>query len=590
MATSSNAKKNFFNPRTYAYVKEHIEAYAELIGFWRWYPDIMFDFLKPETGGITLDIDQRIYLRGLVRSNGVYGIYNRGFGKTMIEVMAGFAICMTYPTARYAVSAQTKENAASVVGEKVEELLRFYPALANEIAQKKLSKNGAKVIFKNGSYLDILANAQTSKGQRRERLAIEESVLVDNFTFQDALEPIVTVPRKTVGKLSVVDPMENNGQIHFLSTAGYKGTSEYERFLKMIDEMAEGKGPLVLTSDWKLSTWFGRGKTVNQMRETKKKTPTNVFKQNYASQWVGAVTGAIVGYAQMMKIRILDHTYISRPNDNREHEFYAGLDIARSENTSNNKSALSVVEVFRDERGIVKNIDLVYITLIPNNWSMTDQAVFVKKIYNNFKFRAIVVDGNGVGAGVVDELCKNNEEFGVLYPAWSVKNEQRKTDLPNAPKLIYNMKAGTGNNPDVITNFINYVESGVLRITPPIREEELSFLTEDNLFTDFLPRKETEEFVSEVFNLRLVINGKNIKIEQVDSKVDKDRYSAVAYVLWYIKNFAETLEGRTAFEITDELKKAFGMLNNQPKQYTPFGNRFKRNPFGEFRNPFGGNR
>ena len=588
MAKSTNVLKSFFNPRTYAYVKEHIEAYAEVIGFWRWYPDLMFDFLKPETGGITLDIDQRIYLRALVRSTGVYGILNRGYGKTMIEVMAGFAICMLYPADRYAVSAQTKENAASVVGEKVDELLRFYPALNNEIAQKKLSKNGAKVIFKNGSYLDILANSQTSKGQRRERIAIEESVLVDNFTFQDALEPIVAVPRKTSGKLAVVDPMENNGQIHFLSTAGFKGTSEYERFLKMIDEMSEGKGPMVITSDWKMSTWFGRGKTLAQMKDTKKNTPVNVFKQNYASQWVGAVTGAIVNYPTMMKIRTLDHTYIATPHDNQEHEFYAGLDIARSENTSNNKSAISVIEVTRDNRGVVQSADLVYITLIPNNWTFEQQAIFVKKVYNNFKFRAIIVDGNGVGAGVVDELCKNNEEYGVTYPAWGVKNEARKTEEKGALKLIYNMKAGSGNNPDVITNFINYVESGILKIVPPVKEEDLKFLTEDNLFTDFLPRKETEEFVSEVFNLRLVINGKSIRIEQVDSKVDKDRYSSVAYVLWYIKNFAETLEARTAFEITNDLKKSFGLLgDNKPKQYSPFGNHFKKNPFGDVRNPFG---
>lgn len=539
---------------------------------------------------VTEVIDEGLHDVYDIQVDDMHSFVSNGFvnHNTMIEVMAGFAICMLYPADRYAVSAQTKENAASVVGEKVDELLRFYPALNNEIAQKKLSKNGAKVIFKNGSYLDILANSQTSKGQRRERLAIEESVLVDNFTFQDALEPIVAVPRKTSGKLAVVDPMENNGQIHFLSTAGFKGTSEYERFLKMIDEMSEGKGPMVITSDWKMSTWFGRGKTLAQMKDTKKNTPVNVFKQNYASQWVGAVTGAIVNYPTMMKIRTLDHTYIATPHDNQEHEFYAGLDIARSENTSNNKSAISVVEVTRDNRGVVQSADLVYITLIPNNWTFEQQAIFVKKVYNNFKFRAIIVDGNGVGAGVVDELCKNNEEYGVSYPAWGVKNEARKTEEKGALKLIYNMKAGSGNNPDVITNFINYVESGILKIVPPVKEEDLKFLTEDNLFTDFLPRKETEEFVSEVFNLRLVINGKSIRIEQVDSKVDKDRYSSVAYVLWYIKNFAETLEARTAFEITNDLKKSFGLLgDNKPKQYSPFGNHFKKNPFGDVRNPFG---
>lgn len=807
------ANKKMINMRNYSaeayhFVGEHIEAYAELIGFWRWYPDLMFDFLRPETNSMTLDIDQRVYLRGLVRSKGVYGIYNRGYGKcvtkdtliytnkgikeigsffnyqsngieteynnldievvnregrpckvtcgvysgkkpclkiktregyelsgtyvhpilvmneqgnleykrftdikvgdmvcinrnnkvwgadktdsklfaktyivpsrkeanylqilflnygviykkeenskgefilskieggqpgserriaktdyynklnyyyspvvsieeeglqdvydlqvddmhsfvsngfishnTLVEVMAGFSCCMLYPGLEYAVTAQTKENAASVVGEKVNEILSFYPAINNEIADLHLAKNSAEVLFKNGSRLNILANSQTSKGQRRKRMAIEESVLVDNFTFQDALAPIVDVPRRTRGKKSVVDPKELNGQINFLSTAGFKGTSEYTRFLDMIDGMIEGNGDMVLTADWKLSTWFGRGKTMEQIKTLKRTTPKNIFDQNYASRWVGAVSGAIVSYGAMQKARDFEDTCCVRPNDNKEHEYYAGYDIARSENTGNNKSALSVVEVFRDDRGIVNRANLVYLTLIPNYWTNEKQAIFAKKVYNNFKFRAIIVDGNGVGVGVMDELLKEQHEDGVTYGPWGVMNENRKTEVPGAPKIVYCMKAGSGNNPDVITNFATWFDTGKIHIARPIREEDLANFNGENLFGDFLPKKETEEFVSEVFNIKMVINGKNITIEKIDKKLDKDRYSSVAYVLWYIKNFAETLEVRTKMELTDSLRKAFEQVGEGQKKYTPFGNRMSRNPFGDFRNPFGG--
>lgn len=49
---------------------------------------------------------------------------------------------------------------------------------------------------------------------------IEESVLMDNATFEDALKPIVEVSRTTSGKLAVVNPEELNQQIHFFSTPG----------------------------------------------------------------------------------------------------------------------------------------------------------------------------------------------------------------------------------------------------------------------------------------------------------------------------------------------------------------------------------
>jgi hypothetical protein len=46
---------------------------------------------------------------------------------------------------------------------------------------------------------------------------IEESALVDNVTFQDALVPIVEVPRVCVGKYSITDPEELNQQINFFT-------------------------------------------------------------------------------------------------------------------------------------------------------------------------------------------------------------------------------------------------------------------------------------------------------------------------------------------------------------------------------------
>lgn len=100
--------------------------------------------------------------------------------------------------------------------DKYSELTRAYPLLSNEIAKTTFTRNESVIVFKNDSRIDALANSQTSKGQRRKRINVEEAVLVDNFTFQDAIEPIVEAPRYTMGKLGIVDPCELNQQINFL--------------------------------------------------------------------------------------------------------------------------------------------------------------------------------------------------------------------------------------------------------------------------------------------------------------------------------------------------------------------------------------
>ena len=87
--------------------------------------------------------------------------------------------------------------------------------MLNEIEIKRFSKNDALVKFKNGASITNLANAQTSKGRRKHRIKIEESALLNNTLYEDALEPITEVPRTTCGNLAIVDPEEMNYQIHF---------------------------------------------------------------------------------------------------------------------------------------------------------------------------------------------------------------------------------------------------------------------------------------------------------------------------------------------------------------------------------------
>lgn len=117
------------------------------------------------------------------------------------------------------LTAQTKENAAALLNDKYQEIIKQYPLLKNEMYKPKASKDKFELKFINGSRIDSLANAQSSKGQRRNRIQIEESALLDNVTFEDALKPIVEIGRTTVGKLGIINPMELNQNINFFTTS-----------------------------------------------------------------------------------------------------------------------------------------------------------------------------------------------------------------------------------------------------------------------------------------------------------------------------------------------------------------------------------
>lgn len=138
------------------------------------------------------------------------------------EVISMFIIAILYPGITMSLTAQTKANAAELLKDKYTEITRQYPLMKNEMFKPRIAKDDFELNFVNGSRIDVLANAQQSKGQRRNRIQIEESALLDNQTFEDALKPIVEIGRTTKGKLGVIDPQELNQSISFYTTAGFR--------------------------------------------------------------------------------------------------------------------------------------------------------------------------------------------------------------------------------------------------------------------------------------------------------------------------------------------------------------------------------
>ena len=97
-----------------------------------------------------------------------------------------YLVSIFFPGIDLAMTAQTKENAAELIKDKHNEILKHFPMLENEIeGRPKFAKGDAEVRFKSDGKIDNLANAQTSKGQRRKRINIEESALLNDAMFQD---------------------------------------------------------------------------------------------------------------------------------------------------------------------------------------------------------------------------------------------------------------------------------------------------------------------------------------------------------------------------------------------------------------------
>ena len=530
----------------------NIDNWEYFCSYARWYPDAFLDLIKPAKGGLNLHLDQRIYLRVMLRFTSFYGVFPRGYGKTFDEVLASMLACVFFPEISISLSAQTKENAADLLKDKYGEIIRFYPMLKNEIEKANFAKGDALIVFKNGAKLDNLANSQTSKGQRRKRMNMEESALIDNNTFLDALLPIVEVPRVCVGKYSITDPEELNQQINFFTTAGFKGSDEYQRSVDMVKDMINLKGKIVLGSSFWLPCWYGRGSTKSQIFQKKRAMTMISFAQNYESKWVGASDGALVNINKLMNCRSLTAPVMS--STNKDDEYYIGVDVARSQKTSNNQSFIAVVKVNRtkDKTKIV-SMDLVNLVNIPNIMNFTTQACVIKKYRKLYNAKAVVVDGNGLGAGLIDELLK--ESFDPITKeslgCWDTINDDNVPEVPDiAEKILYNLKAQSAQS-KIVTNFIDVVDSGKFRILESKQSSDFTEKEYDDFDNCVAPYIQTDCLFEEIANLKLKhLNNGGVTIEKVVSKLDKDRVSATIYVLWLINEYFRDVYSSSEYEYT----------------------------------------
>ena len=537
--------------------------YYQFVSWAKWYPDRFVELFKSEESNMQLHYDQRIFMRCDIRFQSMYGVFSRGYAKTYTEVLDDFIVAILNPNITLSVTAQTRENAAALLQDKTNEILTHYPLLENEIEYKRFSKNDAIIKLKNGATITNLANAQTSKGRRRHRIKIEESALLNNALFEDALAPIVEVPRTTSGSLALVDPEEMNFQIHFFTTSGYRGSDEFARSVRMVNGMRNLTGDIVLGSSWRLPCYYGRGSSKTQILKKKRNSNPIFFAQNYEQKWVGCADNALVDVNKLMATRTLEEPILEAQRETDE--YYIGVDVARSENTNNNQSAIVVIKALRSPANKrICELQVVNVLGVTNKMNFKNQACMIKKLKNQYRAKMVIVDGNGLGSGLVDQLLLDSYDpiTGEYLGCFDTINTDNKPENPNAEKCLFDMKA-QGYQTKVVSYFINAVDSGMLKML--IRKQEQDFTDKEREFYDrnVLPFVNTELLFMEIANLKLkVMAGNNLTVEKVVKKIDKDKFSALSYCIFYILEFMNQERVRPSFD-----PSALASLSRKPKLY-----------------------
>ena len=549
------------------------DGFRDMISYFRMYPDRFIDYIKTESTMFDLLPFQRVYMRTFFRYKRVGIVASRGISKTYIELLSNYVKCILYPNNALAVAMPTKEQSAKVVKSKFEEFWRDYPLLKNELIMNKckFEKDYVKLVFKNGSTLDTLTVGESSRGLRAQGITLEEIVdeRMDAKTINEVIRPMLAQARNVIGH-GVDKENEYSKTEAYVTTASHKQSYCYDKFKALYEEMEQGKPTIVLGTSYEMGTYFGTLDIddVNEKLEDPTYSPLS-FEREFRSIFTGSSEKSLVSAEEISKSRVLEKPMwriSSEDKKNQNVRFVLSYDVARATTGNTANSSLAVIRI--EDRG-----DGTYTKHLVNLFTMQgshfeNQAKFLKQKVNEFNATILCVDINGMGWGLVDYLTSEIDD----NPPYSVINDDSYAEYkkPNSIPMIFAVSAqkkGTKNS-NIINHFMATFANNDVKILTSESKIQASIKEKDprKQADKLLPFIQTDRLVDEIMNLEYVNNGNTGTVKQVSQKIQKDRYSAFAYGLYWI--YLEESESKRKRKKPDE--DAYGFMKIKAPVYKRF--------------------
>ena len=561
---SGNRKKIGISPERVEAVKPIIRKY---VAFWREYPDLFVDFMvrgnktEVKEGEFKFYFYQRVFLRSVMRFQYVYAVFPRAYSKSFLSVMALMIRCILYPGAHLFVTSGGKEQGASILHDKVQEICELIPSFNREIdwgrGKTLEGKDKVRYVFKNGSVLDNLAARESTRGQRRHGGLMEECVGIDDAILREVIIPVMAISRRAKdGTTNEKEPL-NKSQIN-ITTAGYKGTFPYDRLIGFLVRMVtQPDRCMVLGGTWRTPVGVGlQSKTFITDQKNEGTYNEASFEREYESKWSGTVEDAFFNGEFFDRNRKLQQPEYEASGRSSAGAYYVlSVDVGR-------KGCDTIVCVFKvtpqAQGPAVKSLVNIY-TMSDEHFE--DQAIKLKKLYYKYKARTLVIDGNGLGIGLIDYMIKSQtDENGDFLPDFGVENDDdgyyKKYRTQNTEyDAMYIIKANAPINTECHANAQTQLQAGKVKFLIDERTAKDKLLStqkgqrmKPEERAEYLkPFTLTSILKEEMMNLREENEGVNIILKQANRGIKKDKFSAFEYGLYYIKQKEDSKKKKKRF-------------------------------------------
>lgn len=362
----------------------------------------------------------------------------------------------------------------------------------------------------------------------------------------------MNVSRRT--KKGILNPHEPHQCQFFMTSAGSKASFAYEKLIELLqNEVIDPTQAFVWGCDYRVPMKCGLlPKDYLQEIKTSSTYKEESFAREYLGLWTGSSEESWFDYEKIAKKRVLLNPETSEKIVRSAKSFYLlSVDVGRL-------SCQTVCCVFKVmNKNDTLHASLVNLYVIGKNDKTRHfelQALELKKIIKAFNPREIVIDGNGLGVGLLDFMVRptTDPDTGEVFPPYGSFNDESyiKIQPKDCAKIIYVIKANNTLDGKIHGNCYSRLTSGLVRflVNERVAKNKLMELKSYNSLSlekkvkRLMPHEMTSDLFEEMSNLRLKQNtGLEIRLEQIRTHKTKDKFSAFEYGLWRIKELEDQL-------------------------------------------------
>jgi len=376
----------------------------------------------------------------------------------------------------------------------------------------------------------------------------------------------------------------------YLSSMWYKSHWSWDRFLAYTDAMLKGRPYFTCALPYQLGIKEGiimKDMIVNEMKEAD--FNEQLFKMEMETIPFGESEKSYFKFNDLNRVRqasipnipLTNEQYITlrdkkiRPDFNKKKRGkeirVLSMDVALMSSTSRRNNDATV---FTMTSGIPNNGEynksVEYIQSIEGMLTQT-QALTAKRLFYDLDCDVFVIDAQGIGMGVFDACVEKTFDYerNVEYPAWTMITDDpemlSRCKDPDAVAVMFPIKVTGAYATQMNHDMALYTRGQFIgnKISLLLTESEASEhlmsmpeyrkLSQDEQTRVRTPYIQTTFLINEMINLEVEVKSGLVKLTEPSARARKDRYSSLAYGLYYMKQKEQDLkvvpDGRDELEI-----------------------------------------